>query len=489
METKKFAEEIFDLFTEVCKKYNIKFENTAVPNVPEIKLVDSTSVPKAKKIKKAKRIIAPETRSEFIKWFVKTPSESLYAVKRDQWKCVCVDGVWQLEFASKSTRSWGIDKNSGHILAFKAKEKGITFVNAGRFTYQGRGRNGVTLPQSIGIENGAMPVPLRLITADEHPPKPKESYERQEEAGLGAKVSDISVIDWKGPETFKVLRPRWGWRGEDRSQDLFMDRHFAGAMLLKIKNNYYLIDVDRNEIDAFAFIAFFTNLPTGSKPTTVEEAYDILEPKEVKNVEYIRQGELFFVPVAEEIIKDLVIKNAGDSKAKYAYENIMSLAKPHALFGYNRDVKERRNRFEPQDKDTTLNKLTKEERTRLDNLLAYNTDDSKVTDDIMEYSYNSPTSEELDARLPHRSSIFDDDKEDNKKTDAKLGIKLDHSIQLRDMTNSESHTASLLIQDGDKVYVWGFIGHREHKGLLFNQWHQVYRNTASRNFNVSGEID
>jgi len=494
MDIKQFAAEIFDVFTEICKKYNVKFDQVETAVCPDVELVSSKVTPGAtiKKGKKAKRIIAPEIRSEFIKWFINTPAESLYAVKRDQWKCVCDEDVWQLQFASKCNRTWSIDKISGHILAFKAKEKNITFVNAGRFTYQGRGRNGVTLPQSIGIDNGAMPIPLRLITADENPPKPKETYQRAEEAGLGAKVSDISVIDWKGPETFKVLRPRWGWRGRDASNDLFMDRHFAGAMLLKIKDDYYLIDVDRNEIKVFNFIAFFTNLPKGSKPTTVEEAYAILEPKEVRSINYVRQGELFFIPVDDNTIKNIIIKNAGDPKAKYAYDNIMSLAQPHALFDYNKEIKERAAKFEPDDKDTSLPKLSETEKDTLDNLLKVSVPagitKSKYEKD-MEGQYSSPTKDELQARLPVREVGDDEDSEENKKSDAKLGIKLDHSIQLRDMTARESHKASLLLQDGDKVYVWGHIGHREHNGLFFDKWHQAYRNTASRNFNVSGEID
>jgi len=483
MDIKEFAAEVFDVFSAVCMKYKIDFNTIIKQNIPGTVNTVAITTPVAKpatKIKKAKRIIAPELVPEFIKWFIKTPVAQLYAVKRGQWKCALEDNVWQLTFASKDTSQWRTDKISGHILAFKAKEKDITFVNAGRFTYRGSQRNGVAVPQDTGITEGAMPVPLRLITAEVNPPKSEERWATQPEAGLGAKVSDITVIDWKGPETFKVLAPRWGWRNTNKQ--LFMNRHFAGAMVLKIKEDYYLIDIERKELEAFAFIAFFTNLPKGSKPTTVAEAYDILEPKEVKGGMYTRQGELFFKSVSEQIIKDIIIKKAKDPKAVFAYDNIIALAHPHAAWKYNKEITERIDRFKPQEGDTTLSKLTKDEKKRLDGLLTYRGPNADKDDD-----YTSATQEELGVRLASKGKDGDGDANDG--VDAKLGIRLDHAIQLRDMTNRESHTATLLLQDGDAVYVWGHIGHREHQGLMFDSWQQVYRNTASRNFNVSGEID
>lgn len=76
-------------------------------------------------------------------------------------------------------------------------------------------------------------------------------------------------------------------------------RHFTGARLFKIKDQYFLMDIDRNEIQHGIFNPFLVNLPKAC--STIAEAYESLKPEQVKNAEaqgltVTRQGEWFFIP-------------------------------------------------------------------------------------------------------------------------------------------------------------------------------------------------
>jgi len=84
------------------------------------------------------------------------------------------------------------------------------------------------------------------------------------------------------------------------NKDLLEQRHFVGAMLMKVENTYFLFDVDRNEVPYYRMNAFLVQLPGEAK--TVAEAYDMLMPSEVqeannKGKKVLRQGEWFLVPV------------------------------------------------------------------------------------------------------------------------------------------------------------------------------------------------
>lgn len=75
-------------------------------------------------------------------------------------------------------------------------------------------------------------------------------------------------------------------------------RHFAGAMLLKNKENYFLFDVDRNEVKHGIFNAFLSKLPRAC--SSIVDAYDSLKPEAVKQaelagIEVKRQGEWFLI--------------------------------------------------------------------------------------------------------------------------------------------------------------------------------------------------
>lgn len=93
-------------------------------------------------------------------------------------------------------------------------------------------------------------------------------------------------------------------------------RHFTGAMLFKLevrkrsremflhKEDYFLFDVDRNDLAFHRFNAFLSKL---SRPcSSIQDAYASLKPKVIEDAERFmeqpcpRQGEWFFIPVQGE---------------------------------------------------------------------------------------------------------------------------------------------------------------------------------------------
>ena len=76
------------------------------------------------------------------------------------------------------------------------------------------------------------------------------------------------------------------------------ERHFTGASLFEVEGKTYLFDIDRKEIENNIFNPFLASI--NGKPKTIEEAYDLLKPLEVKKAErqgkkVLRQGEWFFI--------------------------------------------------------------------------------------------------------------------------------------------------------------------------------------------------
>jgi hypothetical protein len=116
-------------------------------------------------------------------------------------------------------------------------------------------------------------------------------------------------------------------KGPDETLDISVGaridkRHYTGAMLFKIevrsrsvgieghKDEYYLFDIDRNDLRLATFNAFLSKLPKPCK--TIKEAYANLKPQEVYEAEKFlghevnRQGEWFFIPVQGEFKRSKV---------------------------------------------------------------------------------------------------------------------------------------------------------------------------------------
>jgi hypothetical protein len=135
-----------------------------------------------------------------------------------------------------------------------------------------------------------------------------------QEAGLD--LLSCKIIDEGKAETLNEAANGF-WTSQGHGVQM-VERHFTGARLFKAAlklhpidlypenkvspYKYFLCDIDRREIEHNIINFFLAELP--EKCRTIEEAYLMLKPDEVKNYEDItgekvaRQGEFFFIPVS-----------------------------------------------------------------------------------------------------------------------------------------------------------------------------------------------
>jgi len=344
-------------------------------------------------------------------------------------------------------------------------------MNGGRFAYAGGHRWGVTRPQSTVLEAGAMPLPLRLIV---------DSTERNEsdsssQDGLGKKIEDIEVIDWTGQEKITVKKNRNNY--QDKSY--LETRHFAGGAIVKIEDDYFLLDADRQELEYFRFNAFFTKLP--SMATTVKEAYDVLIPKELRGKEHVRQGELFFAPVSDNEVKNLMKSNAskeGQTTFDDTYAMIMSLVRKAGKEQYSKNLNREWNEIETaMGKDPIIDNDS-EIYARLERLYKV-----PATEDTDEYA-NSNSINQLDTLVTPVGFAGSYHLEANH--NVSLGVRPEDNRRRW----GEWHQVTLLFNPMEGVYyAHGAVTHNQHHPVMLDQWYRIYKNSAAGNWNVTGEID
>ncbi|OGR46963.1 MAG: hypothetical protein A2X34_09725 [Elusimicrobia bacterium GWC2_51_8] len=163
---------------------------------------------------------------------------------------------------------------------------GLVLSNANRLEYCGTHlvfggprsyAPGQVPAQAMLQKAGAIPVPFRVFA----------------EAKLN--LAEAEVIEKAPSETITVVIKKWknnGWVDEDET------RHYVGACLLKVGVEYFLFDIDRNELVHKMFNPFIVKLP--GNPKTIAEAYASLKPAkvtmaEIGGVSVQRQGEWFFI--------------------------------------------------------------------------------------------------------------------------------------------------------------------------------------------------
>lgn len=122
-----------------------------------------------------------------------------------------------------------------------------------------------------------------------------------------------------------------------------IERHFTGARLFKANtknmtfevingesvrlSKYFLVDVDRREVDHGIINFFLAELPAAC--STIADAYSMLKPNEVKmfeentGVEVPRQGEFFFIPTAllvgqvdGDVIREIRVGNSRPNRVE-----------------------------------------------------------------------------------------------------------------------------------------------------------------------------
>lgn len=233
------------------------------------------------------------------------------------------------------------------------------------------------------------------------------------------------------------------------------DRHFVGAMILKLGKKYYLFDVDRQELKHYRFNPFLTELP--KKATTLKEAYELLEPEEVKKAkkqgkDVKRQGEWFFIPTNKEFEEP---------------EKPRKMYKTYDLSTTFRNLSLRK------DKVITL-KRVKETEYFLKLKPKYR---KMLLDRVRDYKKAVKAIKET--------------KDDyDKKYEAYRSFHWGGNLQAGDNRPNRADQMYMDLEN-DETYVTGEIRHigREHEPIKLEKWHRAIPNTAIKSFTITGNID
>lgn len=167
-------------------------------------------------------------------------------------------------------------------------ETGVVLSNADRLSLCGshmafgqRHKSGMRkAPAQEVLENaGTLPIPFTVF----------------KDAELD--ISQTRIIE-KAPEETLVTRARIYNDKTAEAHDVKERRHFVGACLFTVGKDYWLFDVDREDLKDFRFNPFIVRL--SSQVASIEEAYLSLKPEEVisaehEGLEIIRMGEWFFI--------------------------------------------------------------------------------------------------------------------------------------------------------------------------------------------------
>lgn len=267
-------------------------------------------------------------------------------------------------------------------------------------------------------------------------------------------MSKVQIIE-KAPAEGVVIQVTSYKNRPDGTRDEVVEdekRHYTGACLMKVGEDYYLFDIDRNELVNKIFNPFMVQMPAGVEPKTVAEAYDMLIPESVKvakgqGVDVKRQGEWFFVKRYEELTgvpKSLqdVIDNTPDAR-KMGFPDI-----------------EKGNGDMPADESYKPG----------DSIYRPNYDIGTAT--IAAYGAY------IQAGWAHAEAI---------REAAKYTV---HAGQLK-QGDSRPNNVTKSVTHGDMVLCSGTISHtgREHKDLVLTGWYQAIPNTAVGSWQITGDID
>jgi len=471
---------------------------------PELKVI---RVKASAKTKTSKRCIAPQLVHEFVEWFIKTPEDQLYNVKRGQWECKVGDSVSKtahtLVFHSRITKN---RVDAADVICIRPPGVKLAIFNASRIAY-GTSYAAQKEPQAIAERCGAVPIPFQNVVAKD----PK--------TGAGLDLTKLQLIEWGGSEKMvipPIEKQRWG------SVDFHViNRHFAGAVVISVGERYFLFDADREELQWCGFNPFFTQLPHAV--STIGEAYASLQPPEVtraiaKRKKVIRQGELFFVPEDQDPLEK---KFTPDAQSKFFYEQLceridLSGATTYNAWRYMQDEQVQKflglcknnNRGKLPDSELVdADEATAKLRTLLENEVGpkeatYDPEDKEAMSGTVwgrgshEIGYRYHLHGEVRARLRAESTYSKEGGRILKPTAGRFPFL--YAATIGDSTNgTQRHSPTVMYcpegmgSKNPTIYVRGTVFHlgREHRPVYLPGWHRVYPNTAVHNWTVSGDVD
>jgi len=233
-----------------------------------------------------------------------------------------------------------------------------------------------------------------------------------------------------------VLTERWQ-NGKQIKKD--ENRHYVGACILEVDTNYFLFDIDREELKHKILNPFVVKLPRPAE--SVEEAYLALKPAKVLMAEMegtpvVRQGEWFFLKRHEELPElatpsEELKKVAGsppDAK-KMGATSVERYYKQGDSYGYSFSDSKLEKAFEQKGKEW------------------------------------EKASEELRGYSPQEGELR--------------------------QGNNRPNRVELFIRFNGEVLVSGKVQHtgREHRDLMLKGWWEAVPNTAVESWQVSGDVD
>ena len=373
------------------------------------------------------------------------------------WNVINWGGMDVLQYQTdltKNTRQWSGDKyvrstekvqDKPERIAYRLADGSILFnsnqlVYAVKYSYghklndRGTGQT----DQQIQLEAaGCIPIPFMIF--DQIP---------------GADIRDFSFVVKPKPETIieKVL-DGYGRYDTDKKETVYdyrdRSRHFSGACVFKILEDYFLFDIDRKEIrENKIFNPFISKLPVPVE--TIEQAYQALMPDEVRKaisegIPVKRQGEYFFIFYSEE----------NPVKVELTDEEKQILRFPPSRNGYGiRDTTHTDGRFIWLDEDTKPFGDT-------DPL------DTPEKQEFQKYALRYKVVREKERGMRTVPGTL-----------SKNG-------------SSGSHSVEKYVSLDGIVYVSGLIkqSRREHGDLILTGWYRVYANTGVQNWTITGKID
>lgn len=251
---------------------------------------------------------------------------------------------------------------------------------------------------------------------------------------------------------------------------LLTKRHFVGAMLLEVEGKQYLFDVDRNELKHYRFNPFLSELP--KKVKTIEEAYELLKPEEVKKAKkFKRQGEWFFIPIKKKIKKpnyDKVIDALEKKKDKL--EVIYISCPKTKKYDLNGDFFANGDPIQKSGINHYLKQVDKQYHTAIKKRI------KAFMKEYKEVAKYKDKIAEIGAEIERVEGLRD-------------AYEYGGTLQAGD--NRPNNVEKMVKVSETEVYVKGKVTHsgREHEPIILRDWHKAIANTATKSFTITGNID
>lgn len=145
--------------------------------------------------------------------------------------------------------------------------------------------------------------------------------------GISDLQKEVSVVVPSGGEEWKHVKVK-----DKNGRTIERQIHTLGDSVLRVKDHFYLSGVD--ETGHGSGMYFFAELATKQAPSTLEDAYNALKPKVVREAEgrelnVLRQGEWFAIPT--QVLTSELMRDVDRSIAVYRQRHVLGKDGHHEL--------------------------------------------------------------------------------------------------------------------------------------------------------------